>query len=329
MPGFKIHISASTVLGIGYGAAAATLFDVPLPTAALATTLCSVSGMLPDLDSGPGRPLHESITFAAAALPMMMVDRFRHWGWTHESMILAGAAMYVFIRFVMGHMLKHWTVHRGIFHSFPVALIFTELGFLVCTTGDLKMRYFKAGAIAIGFLSHLILDEIWSVDFKHAKLKSSFGTACKFWAPCWWADAIAYAIMVGTTVLALNDPIWTQAGGEGEQLHEMATSILKDFSAVEKTVPLDAVESDAVALAREAGAPPADAAPPAAEQQPAAGQADASQADAGGYAPSPRLVERPAPYRSTSQPAYRAGANANDGWSQPVDVSQPSPYGQR
>lgn len=324
MPGFHIHISASTVLGIGYGAAAATLFDVPLPTAALATTLCSVSGMLPDLDSGPGRPLHESITFAAAALPMMMVDRFRHWGWTHESMILAGAAMYLFIRFGMGHMLKHWTVHRGIFHSFPVALIFTELGFLVCTTGDLKMRYFKAGAIAIGFLSHLILDEIWSIDFKHAKLKSSFGTACKFWAPCWWADAIAYTIMAGTTVLALNDPVWTQVGGEGEQLHEMATSILKDFSAVEKSAPIEAVEGDAVALAREAGAVPADASPQVADQQPA------SQPQPSGYAPSPRLVERPAPYRSPSQPAYQAGANSNDGWSQPVDVSRQSqPYGQR
>ncbi len=84
--------------------------------------------MLPDLDSGPGRPLHESVSFAAAAIPMMMVDRFRHWGWTHESMILAGAAIYLFIRFGVGHMLKKWTVHRGIFHSFPVALVFTEIG---------------------------------------------------------------------------------------------------------------------------------------------------------------------------------------------------------
>ena len=112
----------------------------------LAATLCSVAGMLPDLDSGPGRPLHESICFAAAALPMFMVDRFRHWGWTHESMILAAAAIYLGVRFGLGHVLKKWCVHRGIFHSFPMALIFTELAFLVCTTGDLKMRYFKAGA---------------------------------------------------------------------------------------------------------------------------------------------------------------------------------------
>ena len=58
-------------------------------------------------------------------------------------------------------------MHRGIFHSLPVALIFCEIAFLVCTAGDLNLRYFKAGAIAIGFMSHLILDEIWSIDFRH------------------------------------------------------------------------------------------------------------------------------------------------------------------
>jgi hypothetical protein len=293
------------------------MYDVPLPTAALATTLCSVSGMLPDLDSGPGRPLHESVSFAAAAIPMMMVDRFRHWGWTHESMILAGAAIYLFIRFGVGHMLKKWTVHRGIFHSFPVALVFTELAFLVCTTGDLKMRYFKAGAISIGFLSHLILDEIWSIDFRHAKLKSSFGTALKFWAPCWWANALAYTIMIGTTVLALNDPVWIQAGGEGEELHEIATSILKDFAVNTTSTPADAGTDTAVsAETANQGAPTEPAGYSAAEPQ------------ASPVVPPPRLVDRPASYRS-AQPSYRAPASDSDGWTQPVDVANQPPANQR
>ncbi len=229
MPGFKIHISASTVLGIGYGVGAYALYDVPLPTAALSTILCSVSGMLPDLDSGPGKPLHESVSFAAAAIPMMMADRFKHLGWSHESMILAGAAVYLFIRFILYPMLKHWTVHRGIFHSLPVALIFAEIGFLVCTTGTLEMRYYKAGAIVLGFMSHLILDEIWSVDVRHFRLKSSFGTAIKLWSDCKWATALAYLIMIGTTLLVLNDPIWATSSPEGEQLHEIATRIIDTF----------------------------------------------------------------------------------------------------
>ncbi len=234
MPGFKIHISASTTLGIAYGGAAFTLYDVPAPTAAVATVLCSVSGMLPDLDSGPGRPLHESVCFAAAAVPMMMMDRFRHWGWDNETMILAGAVAYLFIRFVLGELLKKFTVHRGIFHSLPVALIFCEIAFLICTAGDLNLRYFKAGAIAVGFMSHLILDEIWSIDFRHQRLKSSFGTAFKMWSECRWATALAYAIMIGFTVLVLNDPIWESANPEEEQLHKLASRIVTDVDTVER-----------------------------------------------------------------------------------------------
>ncbi len=229
MPGFKIHITGSTILGVGYGVGAVALYDVPLPTAALATTLCSVSGMLPDLDSGPGKPLHESVSFAAAAIPMMMADRFKHLGWTHESMILAGALVYLSIRFILYPLLKTWTVHRGIFHSFPVALIFAEIGFLVCTSGDLNMRYYKAGAIVVGFMSHLILDEIWSIDFLHLRLKSSFGTALKFWSDCHWATALAYLIMFATTLMVLHDPIWADSSQEGAELHQMATRVIDNL----------------------------------------------------------------------------------------------------
>jgi hypothetical protein len=234
MPGFKIHISASTTLGIAYGGAAFALYDVPAPTAALATVLCSVAGMLPDLDSGPGRPMHESVCFAAAAIPMMMMDRFRYWGWDHESMILAGALIYLFIRFVLYDLMKKFTVHRGIFHSLPVALIFCEFAFLVCTAGDLNLRYFKAGAIAVGFMSHLILDEIWSIDFRHHRLKSSFGTALKMWSECRWATALAYAIMIATTVLVLNDPVWETAAPGEEQLHQIASRIVNGVETVEQ-----------------------------------------------------------------------------------------------
>ncbi len=229
MPGFKIHITASTSLGLVYGAGAAVLYDVPLPACALAATLCGVSGMLPDLDSGPGKPMHESISFAAAALPMMMADRFKHWGWSHESIILAGAAIYLFIRFVLYHFLKHWTVHRGIFHSIPVALIFTEIAFLVCTTGDIDLRYYKAGAVTLGFMSHLILDEIWSIDFRHLRLKSSFGTAIKMWSECKWATAVAYAIVLATTLMVLHDPVWETVSPEADNLHDVATRLIDQF----------------------------------------------------------------------------------------------------
>ena len=68
----------------------------------LAGGLCSVSGMLPDLDSGPGVPLRESVAFAAAVVPMLMIDRLAQLGLAPETMVLAGGLIYLLIRFGAG-----------------------------------------------------------------------------------------------------------------------------------------------------------------------------------------------------------------------------------
>ena len=101
MADFKTHIAFSSVLGIGYGATAYALFDVPIPTCVLAGGLCGVSGMLPDIDSGPGVPLRESMAFAAAVVPMMLIPRFPQLGMSSELIVLAGAGIYLMIRFVI------------------------------------------------------------------------------------------------------------------------------------------------------------------------------------------------------------------------------------
>lgn len=233
MPGFKIHISASSLLGVGYGAGALVAYQVPLPACLLATGLCSVSGMLPDLDSGPGIPLRESLSFAAAFVPMLLFDRAWHMGWSHESIVLGGAAVYLLIRFGLGWFLRHYSVHRGIYHSIPVCLIFAGLAFLLCNTGSLGLRYYKAGAVVVGFMSHLILDEIWSVERSGVgfHLKSSFGTAVKFYSPCWWSNALAYAGLLVVSVLVLNDPIWADSNPRAQKLHEIASDIVDDVDA--------------------------------------------------------------------------------------------------
>ncbi len=210
MAGFKTHIGTSTVLGIGYAAGAYGLFHLPPPTCVLAGGLCSVSGMLPDLDSGPGRPLRESMAFAAAVVPMAMVDRFKAMGMSLESIILAGGAIYLLIRFGMAALLRHYTVHRGMFHSLPAAAIAAETVFLVFGSEQLNLRYFVAGGALLGFMSHLILDEIWSIDFSRGRfhLKSSFGTAMKFWGNSIGPNLLTYALVAALTFSALEDPTW-------------------------------------------------------------------------------------------------------------------------
>ena len=114
---FKTHISVSTLAGIAYGYWGVTSQSMSLETGILAGGLCSVSGMLPDLDSDSGIPLRETSMFAAAVIPIMMLNRFRDYDLTHESMALAAMLIYIAIRFFAVEFFKRFTVHRGMWHS--------------------------------------------------------------------------------------------------------------------------------------------------------------------------------------------------------------------
>ncbi len=206
MAGFKTHITTSSVLGVAYGVTAATVYEVPYTACAVAAGLCGVSGMLPNLDSGPGRPLRESLSFAAAVVPMLMLRRLRHLGLDPETMVLVSALMYILIRFGLGKLLRSMTVHRGMFHSIPALAVVGELTYLICDHESMNMRLFNVGAVSLGFASHLVLDEIWSIDFRHLRLKSSFGTAIKFWGDCWWSNLATYANVIVLAMVIMQDP---------------------------------------------------------------------------------------------------------------------------
>ena len=40
---------------------------------------------------------------------------------------------------------------------------------MIVSGPDFAIRLFKAGAVSLGFLSHLVLDEIWSLQLKSGR----------------------------------------------------------------------------------------------------------------------------------------------------------------
>jgi membrane-bound metal-dependent hydrolase YbcI (DUF457 family) len=207
MAGFKTHITTSTVVGIGYGIAGHYMLELSPPTCLLAGGLCSVSGMLPDLDSASGIPARETIAFAAAIIPMLLAERMESMGIPRETMAVVAGGVYLGIRFGIGSILKKFTVHRGMFHSLPAAAIAGLITFLICQSQSLDDRYFKSAAVVLGFMTHLILDEIWSIGFQRGRiyLKSSFGTAIKFRSHHAPADMTAYSILIVLGMIAYQD----------------------------------------------------------------------------------------------------------------------------
>lgn len=225
MPGFRVHITGSSIVGAGYGAAAWYVGDMHPVTCGLAAGLCAVAGMLPDLDSGPGIPLRESVAFAAAVVPMMMIHRFHQMGMPVEAMILAGAIIYLAIRFGVSWLLKSYSHHRGMFHSLPAAAIAGQTTFLAFGAEDPLRRYFVSSAVVLGFLTHLVLDEIWSVKMGWfgPKVKKSFGTALKFHGPVMWPNLVTYVLALILGALAAGDAAWTERMATVRQQMEQAT----------------------------------------------------------------------------------------------------------
>ncbi|RLS69083.1 MAG: metal-dependent hydrolase [Planctomycetota bacterium] len=225
MPGFRVHITGSSIIGAGYGTAAWFMGGMPPMPCALAGGMCAVAGMMPDLDSGPGIPMRESVAFAAAVVPMVMIHRFNQIGLPLEAMILIGAAIYLAIRFGVSWILKHYAIHRGMFHSFPAMAIAGQITFLAFGADDPLRRYFISSAVVLGFLTHLVLDEIWSVQMGMfgPKFKKSFGTAMKFHGPKLWPNLLTYGLFILLGAIAAGDAAWNERMAVVRQQMEQAS----------------------------------------------------------------------------------------------------------
>jgi len=242
MADFQTHIGTSTVLGIGWGVVGYN-FGIELECCMLAGGLCSVSGMLPDLDSDSGTPVREMSTFLAAIVPMLMLERFQSFQWSREMMAFVAMFIYIFIRFGLVELFKRYTVHRGMWHSIPACAACGLLAFLIVGDADLNCRFYKSLAVVLGFMSHLVLDEIWSVSLRSGRLniKRSFGTAIKFWSKDRWANFSTYAKVAVLALFAIGDPMLMEHYGYesrfGEHTAQNILSRALEFAGIQPVTP--------------------------------------------------------------------------------------------
>lgn len=210
MAGFRTHIVVSTACGAGYGTAAALPgggmgFD---PAAAfLAATVTAVGGMLPDLDSESGRPVREVSALSAAVVPLLLVPRMIEMGQSQECRLASLVVMYIAVRYGLAYFVRKVSVHRGMFHSLPAMLIAGLVVYLEYSSPNTPLRLLLAGGVMLGFLSHLILDEIYSVDFNgvRVRLAKSAGSALKLSSPSWVGTSICYGLLAGFGMLVYLD----------------------------------------------------------------------------------------------------------------------------
>jgi len=178
---FKTHVSAAfaasslaATVGVNAG-----LFDSSMSPWYVSVGVAG--GLLPDIDSDHSKPVKHLFTGLAVC--------FAGIGWWvlknslgQQSLMMAVTTIFVLVRYLALYFFQRMTVHRGVFHSLLAGLFFA-ISFVCIDHYVLKAA--KLGAwvsgvfLLFGFLVHLCLDEMFSVDLANGRMKKSFGTALK------------------------------------------------------------------------------------------------------------------------------------------------------
>lgn len=208
MASFRGHLAFSASLGAVYGGLLSWQLGADWGTAALSAGLTAVGGMMPDLDSDSGIPVREMFGLAAVFGPLLFLRRLVYdFELSSEQILVVLGVLFIGIRYGLSHLFKRITVHRGMFHSIPAMLIAGLMTFLAYHHNDLRPRLMLSVGVAIGFFSHLLLDELYSVDFRGLtpKLNKYAGSALKFASPSRWATGLTYLILAALGLLVFAD----------------------------------------------------------------------------------------------------------------------------
>ncbi len=199
MASYRGHLTFAGLLGTGYGSLALLEWNWDWGPAIVATGLTTLGGLLPDLDSDSGVPVRELFGISAAVTPFLLFPRvYAHFRQSTEQTIVVLGVVYLFIRYLLSHFFNRFTVHRGMFHSLPAMVIAGLTTYLVYPSPNIRLRTFLAVGIMLGFLSHLILDELYSVDFMGVRLRLNkyAGSAVKLYSKSWPATVATYLLLV-------------------------------------------------------------------------------------------------------------------------------------
>ena len=209
MAAFRQHLAVSTAVGVAYSGVLGYV-GVEWSHGILGGALCAVSGMLPDLDSSSGKPVREIFGVTAAIAPLLLLHRMDNAGLTPEQIILVAVGLYLLIRFGVAWLFKNITVHRGMFHSLPAALVAAEIAFLAHDCPENYGRWIIGGGVLLGFLSHLVLDELSSIDASglRIRLNRAAGSAIKLASKSTVATAFTWLLLgVLTYLVAVSEGV--------------------------------------------------------------------------------------------------------------------------
>ena len=205
MAAFKTHFCSSGILGFGYGLLGASI-GLSGEHSLLAGALCTLGGMLPDLDSKSSVTARETFTFLSAVVSILVIKQLSETQTAAHYLILFGIVAFFVMRVGVVGLFQRCTVHRGMWHSVPAAMSAGLVVYLLSYGEGHAWAMFYAAGVVLSFVSHLLLDELASIKIGWfgVRFKKSFGTAFKFRSrQSSWANVSSYgqlALLLGIAV---------------------------------------------------------------------------------------------------------------------------------
>ena len=201
MANFPTHIAVGTLVA-GTLATLTVAADVVAPENLVAVTLAGVLGsVLPDIDLKESKPARAM--FSGLAVFFAFVALFTTAGhYSIAEMLILYVGTLIAVQYGAKAIFFKFSYHRGIWHSILAALFVSFLTaavyFYLLKRPD-AVCWLAAAFMFIGYMTHLTLDEIYSVDVMDTRIKKSFGTAIKLVDRNHWGHTGA---MAAVTVLA-------------------------------------------------------------------------------------------------------------------------------
>lgn len=177
MADFKTHTSLGVLWGFGVTATGLLGGFLGFSQSIVVFVLSVIGSALPDIDSDIARPRQILCGILGIVVPVLVWPHLSSKNSKAEDMFCFMLFAYLFIQYVIAWFFSKFTHHRGIYHSIPAAIICGEIIFLIFTGSQFSARLTFAVACCGGYLLHLILDEIYSVDITGLAIKKSFGSA--------------------------------------------------------------------------------------------------------------------------------------------------------
>ncbi len=197
MANFNTHFAVGAIASATISSTLLSMTILKPTEAVIAFAIGTFGSLMPDIDSDNSKAIEIGFTIISLLVTILFIFA-KITSYSIVELIIMGGVIFSTLRFGLIGAFRRVSRHRGIFHSIPVALIwglFTTLIAYNSFNANALVSWIDGFIMSFGYIVHLLLDELYSVDLGNRRVKKSAGTALKLFKLKSRADTMRYIII--------------------------------------------------------------------------------------------------------------------------------------